>query len=60
MHEATRRTSMLTLVRFGFGRDPERLFVRLDGERPMADLLADGYTFSLKFLRPGRPPVHGW
>jgi alpha-amylase/alpha-mannosidase (GH57 family) len=54
MHQATRRTSILTLVRFGFGRTPERLFVRLDGDRPLADLLADGYTFSLKFLEPAR------
>ena len=52
MHQASRRSSILTLVRFGFGRTPERLFVRLDSDRPLADLLADGYTFSLKFLEP--------
>jgi alpha-amylase/alpha-mannosidase (GH57 family) len=52
MHQATRRTSVLTLVQFGFGRTPERLFVRLDSDRRLADLLADGCTFSLKFLQP--------
>jgi alpha-amylase/alpha-mannosidase (GH57 family) len=52
MHQATRRTSTLTLVQFGFGRTPERLFVRLDSDQRLADLLADGYVFSLKFLQP--------
>ena len=52
MHQATRRSSILTLVRFGFGRTPEQLYVRLDSDRRMADLLADGYAFSLKFLQP--------
>ena len=52
MDRATRRTSMLSLVQFGFGRTPERLFVRLDSDRPLADWLADGYAFSLRFLRP--------
>ena len=43
---------MLTLVQFGFGRTPERLFVRLDSDRRLADLLADGYLFSFRFLQP--------
>jgi len=50
MHQAEAPASVLTLVRFGF--DPERLYVRLDGRRPMIDLLADDYEFSLKFLTP--------
>ena len=52
MHQATRSNSILTLVQFGFGRGPDRLYVRLDGDRPLADLLADGYAFSLDFLQP--------
>jgi len=32
---------MLSLLQFGFGRTPERLFVRLDSDRRLADLLAD-------------------
>jgi alpha-amylase/alpha-mannosidase (GH57 family) len=50
MRRADRQASMLTLVMFGFERD--RFYVRVDGRRPMAELLADGYEVSLKFLRP--------
>jgi len=56
MHQATRRSPMLRLVQFGFGRSPVdksvRLNVRLDCDRPLVDLLADGYAFALKFLQP--------
>jgi alpha-amylase/alpha-mannosidase (GH57 family) len=50
MHRVDRRRAALSLVRFGFDR--ERLFVRLDGPEPMADLLAGGHEVSLKFLTP--------
>ena len=50
MHRADRRPGVLTLVQFGF--DAQHFYVRLDSERPARDLLADGYEFSLKFLRP--------
>jgi alpha-amylase/alpha-mannosidase (GH57 family) len=50
MHQAERASSVLRLVQFGFDR--ERLFVRLDAARPLIDLLAEGFEFSLKFLRP--------
>jgi hypothetical protein len=50
MHRADGRRPILTLVQFGF--DPERLYVRVDATRPMADLLADGQEVSLKFLIP--------
>jgi len=50
MHQAERRPSLLTRVRFGF--DHARLYVRLDGRRRVLDLLAEGCEFSLKFLRP--------
>jgi hypothetical protein len=50
MHQIDRPPALLTLVHFGFGR--EHLFVRLDGVRPLVDLLADGYEFSLKFICP--------
>jgi alpha-amylase/alpha-mannosidase (GH57 family) len=52
MHQAEQRPAMVTLVRFGF--DPDRLYVRLDARRPMIDLLAEEYEFSLKFLTPER------
>jgi hypothetical protein len=50
MHPGDRRASVLTLVQFGFDR--EHLYVRLDADRRAADLLAEGYEFSLKFLHP--------
>jgi alpha-amylase/alpha-mannosidase (GH57 family) len=50
MRQATRRTPVVTLVQFGFDR--ERLLVRIDGTRPMIDLLADHHEVSLKFLVP--------
>jgi alpha-amylase/alpha-mannosidase (GH57 family) len=50
MHQIDRPPSVLRLVQFGFDRS--RLYVRLDGVRPMLDLLAEGYEFSLKFLHP--------
>jgi alpha-amylase/alpha-mannosidase (GH57 family) len=50
MHRTDRKPSLLTLLQFGFDR--ERFYVRLDSGRRMADLLADGYFFSLMFLEP--------
>lgn len=50
MHPSERPPTLVTEVRFGFGRD--RLFVRVDGARPIVDLLAEGYELSLKFLEP--------
>jgi len=50
MHQNDRRASNLTLLQFGFDR--ERLYVRLDASRRVADLLVEGYEFSLKFIHP--------
>ena len=50
MHQGDRRAPVLTLVQFGFDR--EHLYVRLDAARRVADLLSEGYEFSLKFLHP--------
>ena len=50
MHRSDRGGSLLTLVRFGFDR--ERLYVRLDGIRPFAELLAEGFGVSINFLDP--------
>lgn len=40
----------LALVEFGF--DLERLFIRVDGVRPMSEVLADGLELSINFLKP--------
>jgi hypothetical protein len=50
MHQAERQAELVSAIRFGFDR--ERLFVRVDADRPVVDLLAEGYEFSLKFLVP--------
>ncbi len=50
MHQAERQAYLLTDLQFGFG--PETLYVRLDGARPIRDLLENGHRFALKFLRP--------
>ena len=50
MHEAVRHEPVVSLVHFGF--DHERLLVRIDGTRPVVDLLAEGHEISLKFLVP--------
>ncbi len=50
MHQAEGPVVVLTEVRFGF--DSEFLFLRLDGVRPLRDLLAEGYEVALIFTRP--------
>ena len=50
MHRTSGAGPVLTLVQFGF--DHDRLLVRVDAARPMADLLADGHEISLKFMTP--------
>jgi alpha-amylase/alpha-mannosidase (GH57 family) len=50
MHQATRQDPLITLVRYGF--DAETLYIRLDGSRPMRELLASGYEAAFKFLAP--------
>jgi alpha-amylase/alpha-mannosidase (GH57 family) len=50
MHQTERHAPVLSLLQFGFDR--RTLYVRLDGERPLVDLLGDGFEFSLKFFNP--------
>jgi len=52
MAPAERRASILRVVQFGFARARDLLYIRLDGQRRLAEVLADGYEFSLKFLQP--------
>jgi len=52
MHQTGAAGPILTRLHFGFSAT--HLFVRLDGERPLADLLNQGYAFSLMFLHPTR------
>jgi alpha-amylase/alpha-mannosidase (GH57 family) len=50
MHQADRRPASLTAVRFGF--DQGALYVRLDGVRPVAELLDEGLSMVVTFLQP--------
>ena len=64
MHQTDRRPPVVERS-CSSGSTAERLFVRLDGDRPLADLLGRRATSSaLKFLQPrGRPvlgPPSGW
>jgi alpha-amylase/alpha-mannosidase (GH57 family) len=50
MHQIDRPQLFVRIVHFGFG--PEHLHVRIDGHRPLQQLLGEGFEFSLKFLQP--------
>lgn len=50
MHRASRPGHQLTDIHFGF--DHRRLYLRLDAERPIRQLLAEDLECSLKFLKP--------
>jgi hypothetical protein len=52
MHQTGAPGRVLTRLHFGFSAT--HLFIRLDGERPLTDLLTQGYAFSLLFLHPTR------
>jgi alpha-amylase/alpha-mannosidase (GH57 family) len=52
MHRTDGGAPALRQVRFGFSADT--LFVRIDGQTPMVDLLAEGRELSLTFLAPTR------
>src|SRR6185369_3225077 len=50
MHQAEAPPSIVREMRFGFGAG--ELFVRLDGPRPFADYLSEGFEVTLGFLEP--------
>ena len=50
MHQSERRSSLVSLVHFGF--DHERLYVRVDTADRALDLVAGGKELSLKFVAP--------
>ena len=51
MHQTSGRSRLVTAVHFGF--DERHLFVRVDAEVALVDLLAAGREISLQFLAPG-------
>ena len=50
MHQVADPGSGVTLIEFGF--DLDRLFIRVDGSRPMGELLGQGVDLSINFLKP--------
>jgi hypothetical protein len=50
MHQVEKQAALVTEVRFGF--DQRHLYVRIDTQRSIRELLAEGYEFALKFLKP--------
>jgi len=50
MHQVAGRDAGITVVEFGFNL--QHLFVRVDGSRPMSELLAEGLDLTLRFLKP--------
>jgi hypothetical protein len=50
MHQVAEAAAGIGLVEFGF--DLEHLYLRIDGTRPMAELLAGGVSLTVRFLKP--------
>jgi len=55
MHQVSDRSHRLTLVEFGF--DLEHLFLRVDGSRPMREILVGALGLTVRFLRPSGQQV---
>jgi alpha-amylase/alpha-mannosidase (GH57 family) len=51
MHRVADHVPGVSLVEFGF--DLDDLYIRVDGKRPMADVLGTGLEITVKFLKPG-------
>jgi alpha-amylase/alpha-mannosidase (GH57 family) len=50
MHQVAERSNKIVLVAFGF--DLEHLFIRVDGLRPMRELLVGTFGLTVRFLKP--------
>ena len=50
MHQVSERATGIAAVEFGFNL--ENLFVRIDGTRPMHEVLAQGLDLTIGFLKP--------
>ncbi len=50
MHQVSDSRAGLSLVEFGF--DLANLYLRIDGPRPMSELLGTGLTLAVRFLKP--------
>ena len=50
MHQVSERATGISVVEFGFNL--EHLFVRIDGTRPMHEVVAQGLDLTIRFLKP--------
>jgi hypothetical protein len=50
MHQVSDRPAGITLIEFGF--DLSTLYLRVDGTRPMGELLQGGLALTIRFLKP--------
>ena len=50
MHQVSAASAGIAAVEFGF--DLQNLFIRIDGTRPMSEVLAGGVDLLIKFLKP--------
>jgi hypothetical protein len=50
MHQVSEQRAGISLVEFGF--DLEHLYIRVDGTRPMSELMATGLSLTIRFLKP--------
>ena len=50
MHQVSDQRPGIALVEFGF--DLENLYLRIDGNRPMGELLGTGLALAIRFLKP--------
>jgi len=50
MHQVSEQRAGISLVEYGF--DLENLYVRVDGARPMSELLGAGLALTVRFLKP--------
>jgi hypothetical protein len=50
MHQVAERGPGIALVEFGF--DLEHLYLRVDGTRPVTELLASGLAIGVRFIKP--------
>ncbi len=58
MHQTDAADTLVSLIHVGFDR--KRFYVRLDSDRPMKDLLAEGHELSLTFLKPAAVRFSIW
>jgi hypothetical protein len=58
MHQVAERPPGVALVEFGF--DLRNLYIRVDGTRPMSELLGGGLALTVRFIKPAGQRIVSW